>query len=191
MQASGFPELFCCTGVPAARSRCSAWVGGYEVPAGSEACWLFPDFGKILSLFLSVKSTWGNRGRNQGGQDKINMGVCVSLLHRCPMFQLSAHGNYAISHEGTSAGVVQLIALYLDPIYYMFEGCACEQGYNLQRVQGIRVGGPVPVFACIAIGHPWFSQNLWILAVIVGAGILMITWLVWRYCFRYFSGHIW
>ncbi|GAX74580.1 hypothetical protein CEUSTIGMA_g2029.t1 [Chlamydomonas eustigma] len=98
---------------------------------------------------------------------------------RCPALQLSIRGNTITSNVGTYAGVVQQVALNLDPIYYMFEGCACEQGYNLQSVQGIQVGGPVPVFACIAIGHSWLSQNLWILAVIVGAGILMITWLAY------------
>jgi len=96
---------------------------------------------------------------------------------KCPGFMAAGTERFQLNNASN------LIQFSLDPQYYMYEGCECEQGYELTQVM-LESTGNVPMKLCLAVEQSFAEKYPWVIAIICIAGLLVLFWITWFSCFR-------
>ncbi|GAX72947.1 hypothetical protein CEUSTIGMA_g402.t1 [Chlamydomonas eustigma] len=107
---------------------------------------------------------------------------------RCPLLQIENS-----SATGSSGG---LLNWFLDPEYYLFQGCTCEdvtlqlavnfstQGLIYASCIQLQLLPPMPSPTIPDNNSNWWQQDWWIFIIIALAGATLIVVVVWLFCFQ-------
>ena len=82
----------------------------------------------------------------------------------------------------TGASPLKALNWDVDPQYYRYYGCVCENGYSMKTIDLPNFIN-YPVQACVADPPiDWFSAHMWIISFIIAGGLFLFLVIFWFVC---------
>jgi hypothetical protein len=83
---------------------------------------------------------------------------------------------------GSNPNSIPILYWYLDPEYFLFEGCVCDTGLQPQWVKY----NNLMLLTCVTPDNnvPWYHAYPWAVALLAIAGCALVAFAVWYFFFR-------